>query len=77
MALTEIKVVREDEKATKILKAIRQIDDGAELYTIEEIAQKICDSYKYCKEGECPGFAYCRHEGTGTLAWLKKVLNSD
>lgn len=77
MALTEIKVVREDEKATKILKAIRQIDEGAELYTIEEIAQKICDSYEECTEGECPGFDYCRHERKGTLVWLLKVLNGD
>lgn len=29
--MTEIKIVREDEKATAILKAIRQIDDGEEL----------------------------------------------
>lgn len=31
MGMTEIKVIREDEKATAILKAIRQIDNGAEL----------------------------------------------
>ena len=29
--MTEIKIVREDEKATAILAAIRQIDDGEEL----------------------------------------------
>lgn len=32
--MTEIKIVREDEKATAILKAIRQIDDGEELESV-------------------------------------------
>lgn len=33
--MTEIKIVREDEKATAILKAIRQIDDGEELEPVQ------------------------------------------
>lgn len=33
--MTEIKIVREDEKATAILKAIRQIDDGEELAPVK------------------------------------------
>lgn len=45
-------------------------------YTIEEIAKKICDSFKYCTE-DCPGFEYCRHEKNGTLVWLQKVLKGD
>ena len=48
-----------------------------QLYSVKEIAQKICESYEECKEGECPGFAYCRHEKKGTLVWLQKVLNGD
>ncbi len=42
-------------------------------YTIEEMAQKICDSYKYCTE-DCPGFEYCRHDKKGVLEWLRKVV---
>lgn len=42
-------------------------------YTLEEIAQKICDSYKYCTE-DCPGFDLCRHDKKGVLVWLKKVV---
>lgn len=45
--------------------------------TLEELATKICKSYKECKEGECPGFAYCRHKKKGTIVWLQKVLNGD
>lgn len=59
----------------------RELDQKREpkpkTYTIEEIAQKICESYEECKEGECPGFAYCRHERKGTIVWLQKVLNGD
>jgi hypothetical protein len=45
-------------------------------YTIEEIAQKICDSYKYCTE-KCPGFEYCRHDKKGVLEWLQTILKSE
>ena len=34
MAITEIMVAREDEKATAILRAIRHIDDGEELVPV-------------------------------------------
>lgn len=33
--MTEIQVIREDEKATAILKAIRLIDEGAELAPVK------------------------------------------
>lgn len=56
----------------------RELDQKREpkpkTYTIEEIARKICDSYEECKEGECPGFAYCRNEKRGTLIWLTEVM---
>lgn len=47
--MTEIKVIREDEKATAILKAIQQIDDGAELEPV--VRCKGCKWYNghhYC-----------------------------
>ena len=43
-------------------------------YTIEEIAQMICNSYEECKEGKCPGFDYCRKGRVGTLEWLKWIV---
>jgi hypothetical protein len=58
----------------------RELDQKREpkpkTYTLEEIAQKICDSYKYCTE-DCPGFEYCRHDKKGVLVWLKTILKSE
>lgn len=55
------------------------ITDGDKTWTmtIEQLAQKICDSYTDCKEEQCPGFPYCRHKKKGTIVWLQKVLNGD
>jgi hypothetical protein len=45
-------------------------------YTLEEIAQKICESYEECTEGVCPGFDYCnrRLKKNGVLEWLKEIV---
>ncbi len=67
-------------RATNLLEAIQNYEAkkcpyGKEkTYTLEEIAGKICDSYEECKEGECPGFAYCNSDMKGTLVWLRKVV---
>lgn len=41
--MTTIQITREDEKATAILKAIRQIDEGAELEAV--VRCKDCKEY--------------------------------
>lgn len=43
-------------------------------YTLEEIADKICESYDECVEGKCPGFDFCRPLHNGVLEWLRKVM---
>lgn len=46
-----------------------------QLYTLAEIAEKICASYgAECIEGVCPGFRYCRQRKNGVLEWLRKVV---
>lgn len=48
--------------------------DGS-LYTLEEIAEAICDSTANCSEA-CPGWNYtCRKGNKGTLQWLQEVMN--
>ena len=53
------------------------ISDGDRTLTLEELAKKICESYEVCKEGECPGFPYCRHDRKGILVWLRQVVKND
>lgn len=54
--MTEIKIVREDEKATAILKAIRQIDDGKELGPVRH--------GRWVKRPNTKGQVYCSECGT-------------
>ena len=59
--MTEIKVVREDEKATAILKAIRQIDDGEEPETVVRCGE--CKySFEYQPQGSCRVPISCENE---------------
>lgn len=60
--------------STELWETIADIIENS--LPIDELAKKICESYKYCTE-DCPVFKYCRHERKGTLVWLKKVLNGD
>jgi hypothetical protein len=46
--MTKIEIVREDEKATEILKAIRQIDDGKDLEPVV-----YCQDCARCKKSYC------------------------
>lgn len=52
------------------------ITDGEKTMTLEELAQKICDSYAECVEGECPAFACC-FKGGGMIKWLREVVGND
>ena len=63
--MTKIEIVREDEKATAILKAIRQIDDGAELEPV--IRCKDCFYWKRHTRvnkfyGKCSRLNTTKHE---------------
>lgn len=46
-------------------------------YTLEEIADLICNSYGECCETTCPGFDYCRQNKNGVLTWLEKLEKGD
>lgn len=68
-------------RATNLLEAIQNYEaprcpyPKEKSYTIEEIAQKICESYEECTEGVCPGFDYCDvRKKNGILEWLRKVV---
>ncbi len=50
--------------------------DFQQLYSLEEIAQKICDSQHECSEA-CVGFADCHKGQNGVLVWLRKVLKNE
>ena len=64
--MTEIKVVRDDEKATAIIKAIRQIDEGAELEPV------VHGEWVSCGDGEDVPWM-CSHCGK-TTAHKYKVM---
>lgn len=46
------------------------------LYTLDEIARKICKSYDKCDE-DCVGFDCCSEYHNGALAWLREVVNRE
>jgi hypothetical protein len=48
------------------------IKDGDKVLTLEELAQRICNSYDECDD--CPAAGYCRHGHTGMIDWLREVL---
>ncbi len=48
-----------------------------QVYTIEQLADKICKSQQECAEGVCPGFDYCRQGKNGCLVWLTKIINGE
>lgn len=54
-----------------------KITDGEKTMTLEELAQKICDSHGECTEGECVGFDYCSKNKNGVLVWLQKVIANE
>lgn len=51
--MTEIKVIRDDKKATEIIKAIRCIDEGAEFAHVVRARWKRFDDYICATEFVC------------------------
>ena len=58
-------------------KRLQAEKESSKLYSLEEIAQRICHSYddKGCEE--CPATDYCSKGHTGTIYWLRKVLQHE
>lgn len=67
------------EPIPEIVNAVREVarkatENVSKIYTVEELAELICGSYEECTEGECPGFAYCKHDKKGVLVWLQSIV---
>ena len=50
-----------------------KIVDGDKTITLERLAAAICNSYDECSEA-CPAFDKCWQEHTGTIYWLRDIL---
>ena len=63
------------ETTEELKKRSSAAQPNGSLYTLEEIAEAICNSTANCSEA-CPGWNYsCREGSKGTLQWLREVLN--
>ena len=70
-------VIREQDEMLKMLQKQREERKSGKLYTLEEIAHTICNSYDEKGCDVCPATQYCYRGHTGTLEWLRKVIENE